>query len=484
MQSGTKPHRYFARPSDDVEDQFARRIDAAGRVHVNRRAVLILALPLMANSAVQIILGLTDLWFVGCISTKAVAAVGAVQWLILAVVLMLGGPGSAAQTIVAQSHGAGDLRRAAQAMWTALWATFCVFPVFVIVAAASHLILAPFGFDPQLESLAAQFWFPRVVGAAFGAALWTVFGFFNGIGQSRMTLLVTIITAVLNVVFNELFIFRMGFGIAGSGWATTVAQASGVLLALGIFLTKPYRCGYKSHLTWRPKGSGLFRQLQLGLTMGLLPAADLLGFSMFQMMQVRTGTAGGAATQMVVIVTAITYVPGFGLASAGTTLVGQSIGAGNREWAMRVGTHVIVLTTLCMGGMGVLIAAAGPWLLPLFAAARDADAAAAIELGAKLLWLAAAYQFFDGLNLGSTLCLRGAGDATVPLVLVLPISWLVFIPLAHSFTFGPGEGWVHFLPQFGWGTIGGWIAVVLYLMMIGIALFVRWRSGAWQKIRI
>src|SRR3977135_4085391 len=61
----------------------AQRLDAAGRAHVDQRAVIALALPLMANSAVQIVLNLTDMWFMGRISTKALAAVGAVQWLVI-----------------------------------------------------------------------------------------------------------------------------------------------------------------------------------------------------------------------------------------------------------------------------------------------------------------------------------------------------------------------------------------------------------------
>src|SRR5580692_1908175 len=84
----------------------AQRIDAAGRAHVDQRAVLALALPLMANSAVQIVLNLTDMWYIGRISTEALAAVGAVQWLVLVVVYVLGGIGSAVQTVVAQAQGA------------------------------------------------------------------------------------------------------------------------------------------------------------------------------------------------------------------------------------------------------------------------------------------------------------------------------------------------------------------------------------------
>src|SRR5437016_14493708 len=113
----------------------AQRIDAAGRAHVDQRAVLALALPLMANSAVQIVLNLTDMWFMGRISTKALAAVGAVQWLIMAVVLVLGGAGTAVQTLVAQNFGAHRYNRAAEAVWTAIWGMACAARVFMRVGA-------------------------------------------------------------------------------------------------------------------------------------------------------------------------------------------------------------------------------------------------------------------------------------------------------------------------------------------------------------
>src|SRR5579872_1531184 len=459
----------------------AQRIDAAGHSHVDQRAVLALALPLMANNAVQIVLNLTDMWFIGHISTVALAGVATVQWLVLVVVLVLAGPASAVQTLVAQAYGARCYTRAWRAVWTALWTTLLVSPLFVAIAASSHFIVAPFGLNATIEQLAGAFWFPRVAGAAFGVAAWGMLGFFNGIGRPRVTLLITLITAAANVLFNYLFIFRWGWGVAGSGWATTAAQLVGLIGCLVVFLGPRYRRQYQPYLTWRPRWRPLRQQLKLGLPTGLLPAADLLGISIFQIMQVRLGTAGGAATQMAMILTSVAYMPGFGIAMAGTTLVGQSIGAADKAWAMRVGSRVILLTSLYMGGIGVLLALAGPVLLPLFTGSQDPDAIAATVLAAQLLWLAAGYQFFDGLNLGSGLCLRGAGDVTVPAALVLPLGLLLFTPLAHAFTFAPGQGWVSFLPQFGWGPVGGWAALVIYVLLLGTTLFLRWRSGAWQR---
>jgi len=272
--------------------------------------------------------------------------------------------------------------------------------------------------------------------------------------------------------------------VAGSGWATTVAQFLGLVLSVIVFLREPFSSRYKSHLTWHPHWRPLREQLKLGLPTGLLPAADLLGISIFQMMQVRLGTVGGAATQMAMILSSVAYMPGFGIASSGTTLVGQSIGAGDRAWGMLVGSRVILMTALFMGGIGILLAIVAPLLLPSFTGVHDADAQAAAALGGTLLWIAAIYQFFDGLNMGSGMCLRGAGDVAVPAALVIPVSWLVFVPLAHSLTFAPGQGWVHFLPQWGYGAIGGWAALVIYVMLLGTALCLRWRSGAWQRINL
>ncbi len=462
----------------------ARRVDAAGNMHVDQRAIVALALPLMANSAVQLVLNLTDIWFIGRISTRAMAAVSAVHWLAFVVLLMLSGLGMAVQTVVAQAHGARRQARAAQAVWIALWGLLLTAPVFLAVGLSIRWMLAPFGLPADIVDLAAAFWLPRVGGSCFGAGVWALLGFFNGIGRPRVTLLVTAVMAVANAIFNPIFIFQLHLGVAGSGLATMVAQACGLVIAVAAFLRGHYRRGYRTHLTWTPNLRRIWAQWRIGFPMGLLMAADLIGFSVFQLMQVKLGEVEGAASQIVMIMTAIAYLPGVGIAMAGTTLVGQSIGAGDRAWAYLLGSRVIMLSSVYMGGVGVLLAACGPWLLPLFMAAPGASSAAVVALAVRLLWIASAYQFFDGLNLASGLCLRGAGDAKIPATVVIAISWFLFVPLAHMLTFAPGQGWVNFLPQWGLGAVGGWLSVVIYSMLVGLALLARWRSRAWQRITL
>jgi MATE family, multidrug efflux pump len=461
-----------------------QRVDKAGIIHVDVRAVMALALPLVANSAVQTLLNLTDLWFIGHISTTALAGVGAVNWLVIAVVLLLAGTGMAVQTTVAQCFGARRYARAAQATWSGLWGILCVAPLFIAVAFSSHYLLAPFGIGPDIEATATRFWMPRVAGAPLGVAVWGALGFFNGIGRPRTTLVITVIITCVNVLLNWLFIFHLGFGVAGSAWASTCAQGVGLVCTLAVFLSAPYRRSYRTHLMWRPRASLLWAQFRLGFPMGLTGASDLIGISLFQLMQVRLGAVEGAATQLVMATTAIAYMPGIGVAQAGTTLVGQSIGAGDRGWAMRIGSRVILMAAILMGGIGVLLALAGPWVLPLLLSADDAASATVLSQAAVLLWFAAAYQFFDGLNVGSSFCLRGAGDTLVPGALVLGLSWFLFVPLAHALIFAPGGGFLHFLPQFGYGAEGGWVAVIVYVLLLGSVLFGRWKLGVWRNIRL
>jgi MATE family multidrug resistance protein len=455
-----------------------------GRPRLDYLAVAALAFPYMMNSAVQAVLNATDTWFIGRLSPAATSAIGAVYWPILVCVLLFGGVGLSVQTSVAQAYGGRRYTRASQATWTALWASLFTAPLFILLSLSGSWIFAPFGIPPDTLGLALEYWFPRMLGGSLGIALWSLLGFFNGIGRPTITLWVTVSVAAANALLNQLFMFNFGLGIAGSAWATDAAQLIGVAAAALLFLEKTTRERFRTHLTVRLHGRALVRQFKLGFPMGLLIAADILGFALFQLMQVRLGTVDGASTQIVMMLTSFCYMPAVGIAMAGTTLVGQAIGAHRRDWAFTVGNGIILMSVLYMGTVGVLLAFAGPWVLPFFTNRADPLATLVAARGCDLLWIAAGYQLFDGFNISSSACLRGAGDVRIPALLVLGLSLLLFVPLAHSLSFAPGTGWVSWLPQLGFGAVGGWFAALTYVCCLGLMLYLRWRSGAWASIAL
>lgn len=462
----------------------AQRIDAQGNAHVHWRGVWLLAAPMIANNAIQMVLNLTDTWFIGRISTTALAAMGSVQWLTLVAIMLFGGVGLAVQTVVAQAYGAKRWKRSSQAAWIGLWATLGCIPIFVGVGLGGSTVLHWFGLDTRIETLAMEFWRPRLFGGFLAVALWAVLGFFNGIGKPKYSLWVNCLVGLANIVLNWWFIVHLKLGIAGSAWATNLAMLLGVLIGLMLFTSTAMQARYRSRLTWRLRVPLLWKQWKLGFPMGLMIAADMVGISLFQLMQVRVSEIDGAVTQIAMMLTSIAFMPAVGISLAGTTLVGQSIGAGDRNWAYRIGSAVILLATSYMALVGILLGLAAPWLFPFFVAANDAQAQAVIQLGLTVMWIAAAYQLFDGLNISCGFCLRGAGDTAIPAILVIGLSWLVFVPVAHALTFRSDEGWIGGLPQFGFGSVGGWVALLGYIVLLGLVMLWRWRARAWQKIVI
>jgi MATE family multidrug resistance protein len=462
----------------------AQRFDAQGARHIDLRAILRLAAPLMATNAVQALLNVTDLWFISRLSTDAVAAMGAIYWIMTCAILLFGGVGLAVQTFVAQAHGSRRGARASRALWNALWASLALVPLFLGLAYAGPWLLHPFGLEPHVEQLALEYWTPRMGGAFIGSMAWAAMGFFNGISAIRFTMAVVVVTTVTNAIFNQVFMFELGMGMKGSAWGTNVAQFIGVSLAMWLFLRGEVGRRYKSALMWRPRWAVVRAQLAVGLPIGVMYGADVLGLALSQMMIAQTGSTGAAATQIVMSLTSLAYLPTIGIALAGTTLVGQSIGAGDRHWANRLGNVVITLCAAQMALVAVLLLIGGPWVLPLFVSSGGPAAADVVALGLVLLWPAAAYQIFDGLYCGASFCLRGAGDTRVPAATALVLSWFFFVPLAHTLIFRPGQGWVDGLPQYGLGAKGGWLALMIYVVLLGAAMFWRWRMGTWKNMKI
>jgi MATE family multidrug resistance protein len=365
-----------------------------------------------------------------------------------------------------------------------LWATSATVPAFLLLAFCGRWLLHPFGLDPQVEALALEYWTPRMGGAFVGSMAGAALGFFNGISRVRHTMLIVVVTFVTNAVANQVFMFNLGMGMKGAAWGTNVAQLAGLALAMWLFLGGEFGRKFRSALTWRPKLAVIRAQLRVGLPIGVTIGADVLGVAVSQMMVAQTSAVGAAATQIVIMLTSVAYMPTIGIAMAGTTLVGQSIGAGNRDWAGRLGNVVIAMCVTLMASVALLLILFGPWVLPRFVSSGDGAAAEVVALGLVLLWPAAAYQVFDGLNFGASLCLRGAGDTRVPAFMALVLSWCVYVPLAHTLIFPAGEGWIGGLPQYGLGARGAWLALMIYVILLGLGMYWRWRHAAWRRMSL
>jgi Na+-driven multidrug efflux pump len=161
-------------------------------------------------------------------------------------------------------------------------------------------------------------------------------------------------------------------------------------------------------------------------------------------------------------------MPGYGISIATTTLVGQYLGAGDKDAAKRSAYNSLRIVIAFMGTMGILFFVFRTQLIGLF----NPDPAV-IAMGATLLIYAAIFQAFDGTGLVCAGILRGAGDTRWPSLVSIGVAWGVFVPL------------VYLMPvRLQLGVTGGWQAAAIWIAVLGLAMFwgVRRRKWADRKL--
>ena len=226
-----------------------------GNLKVDVRAILALALPLFLNSSIQAVLNLTDTWFIGRISSTAVAAMAAVHWLTLGFLLLFGGVAMGVQTFAAQAYGARALSpRGRCGLERRLGFAAGAAGLPPARRRRVRRCWSGSGSNREVAALAVEFWQPRMAGGVLALLLWAPMSYFYGTGQVRTAVLVNLAVAVANAVLDEILMFRLGWGIAGAAWATNGALAIGFLLSLFVFTRLPLgRRRFAGHLLWRPR---------------------------------------------------------------------------------------------------------------------------------------------------------------------------------------------------------------------------------------
>ena len=457
----------------------AQRLDARGIPRVDHGVVLRLAMPLALSAGIQALMGITDTWFIGQISSQALAGMNA-AWLPTQVALTpFMSLGRAVQTLVAQTYASGDPKGASRYAWSGVGLGLGLFPLCGILSLLGSLLYGGLPLPPGVAEQAAAYWQIRVWGGSALLGTFALSGFFNGIGRTWITLWVSGWSVLLNGILNTLFIFGLGWGIAGAAWGTILSEYGELALYLLVFLSAWIHRDYATRQTWRTGWKPLRPLLRLGLPIGIYALADMSSFTVFQLMLGQLGAVEGATAHLCLMLSRFAYLPAIGLEQSATVLVGQAVGAGQPAWAMRLGNAVMGWTLGYMAVIGGGLALFGQALLGLFVTGQDANAAAIVHLGGRLLRIIGVSFLFDGINFSAVGSLRGAGDVRAPMAIMLGMSWLFFLPLAQMLIFP--QSWIPFLPGLGWGAVGGWLAMLIYVAGLASLLLSRWRSRVWQK---
>jgi len=425
--------------------------------------MLRIALPLVMAEVGWMSMGLVDTVMVGHLPQAAVplSAASLAQILYNTFAFGIGGVLLGLDTTVSQAHGAGDYRSANK--WIFQGIVLCV-PLTVLLMLLFSVV-APIGLrhlpteavilDGAIPALRALSWgtFPLLLYFALRRYL-------QAFNHVRIVAATLISANVVNVAFNWLLIFGHSWhvrvaghlfqgswsarGVVGSGMATSLARVYQALFLIVAILVVNRKNDY-----------GLLRD---GLLRSLRP--DWVRLRRL----VALGAPSGATILIEVMVFAVvisfTFMIPLGISAAASVRVGQAIGRGSVEEARSAGWAAIAL-----GAIAMLLSALTYLAVPYALASAFTRDQAVIAATVPLLFIAAFFQFCDGLQVTVIGALRGAGDTHSGLVTHLCTYWLLGLPLGLYLCFTRKLG-----------ARGLWIGLSAALIVAGVVLVVRWRT--------
>jgi MATE family multidrug resistance protein len=438
------------------------------------RALLSLAWPVVLSRSTQSVVGLCDALMSARLGDQALAAVttGAINLFSIAVLPM--GTVFIVQSFAAQLHGRGDLAAARRYAWYAL--AIAALTTVLAVAATPFLgaWLRVFRFAPDVHDDMTRYlqWRCWSVGGIIGVE--ALGNWFAGLGDTRVQMRASVITMVVNVALNWVLIFgHLGapaLGVRGAALASGLATCAGLAWIAAAFARRQAEIAPGG--PWALRIGEFIRLLRFGVPNGLNWFMETAAFTLFLNAVVsRLGTTVLAAMNAILQLNSISFMPAFGLASAGAVLVGQAIGRGARDEVPRLLGLTARVALAWQVGVGLTYLGVPRLIMRAFAS--PAASSELVTVGASMLALSAAWQVFDALGLTIGEALRAAGDTAWCMWARLLSAWTVFVPVA----------WWVITVRHG-GPLAAIGVTIFYLAVLACAFLWRFRSGAWRRIEL
>jgi len=429
-------------------------------------------MPSFFSFATQTVTGSINLIMVGHLGFLTIAVVGVSNIIMYNVFALFSGIGHTVSYLVAQNFGAGEMRKGVQRMYLALAASAGIAALIVLAGwLGSGALLRLTGGSADLIAAGGGYLRLRFYAQAFGIVSFVFHGFLRGIGNTRMSMILSMIgNGTMLVLTYALTNGAWGFanlGLTGAGIAFLTGEALQLLCCLFVFWGPLHR-RFSTRTMPQPDWRELRLVAQESGKLGLQEFAMSVSMYIFTMFVARLGDVALAANEVALNVMSFGFMPAFAFGSTATILVGQAIGRGRSHEGRRAGTDSAVMGAafLLLLGTAEMI-----WAVPI-ARIYSGDPRV-FEAAAHLIRLSAYLQLFDGLYNFYAGGLRGIGDTTFLMRSSLVLNFGLFVPLAYLF-----------VEVFHWGGTGAWLSLYTFLTALGVAITIRFYRTDWNAVRL
>jgi putative MATE family efflux protein len=431
--------------------------------------IVSLSIPSILAQISATVMFFIDASMVGHLGAKASAAIGLVEttgWL-------MGGLGSAANmgfsVQVAHFIGANDMEAARRVLRQSI--VCCI--IWALAISITALCISPY----------LPYWLGGNEEIARDASLYfAIFGF-SGIffqmeglagsmlkcsGNMKIPSMLNIGMCVMDVVFNYIFIYILGMGVMGAAVGTGLAMLVTACAMMYFLIVKSKMLSLVGRPgSFKPKEDTIRTAVKIGAPMGLQHLLMGGAYIVSTMIVAPLGTIAMAAHSLAITVESLCYMPGYGIAEAATTLVGQGIGAGQRMLTRSFARMSVALGISVMTLMGVMMWIFAPELMALMSPVEEV-----IALGTQVLRIEAWAEPMFAAAIVCNGVFIGAGDTIIPAIMSLGSMWAVRLTMAATLA-----------PKFG--LKGVWTAMAVELVFRGTIFLTRLFKGKWaEKLKL
>jgi multidrug resistance protein, MATE family len=427
------------------------------------RPMFALALPVVFAELGWMAMGVVDTLMVGRLSPEAIGAVGIGSSLFMGIAVFAMGLLLGLDTLVSQAYGGRRLEECHRWLLHGIVISLVVtVPTTLTIFGLSRL-LGGWGIDPGVLRL-TQPYLEVVSWSVLPLLMYATFRrYLQGMGVVRPVMIALVVANLANVVINWILIFgKFGapaMGVSGAAWATVASRVVMAGYLLVVILVREH--GRRPGLLETPlviERRRLARLFTLGFPAAAQITLEVGVFAAATALAGRLVPTSLAAHQIALNIAACSFMVPLGVASAGAVRVGHAVGRGDAAGAERAGW-----TALLLGAGFMLVAAAFFVLAPGALIGAFTHDAGVLALGSSLLFVAAVFQLFDGIQGVATGVLRGLGDTRTPMFWNLFGHWCIGLPLGYTLCF-----------LLGLGVIGLWWGLSTGLIICGAALSFVW----------
>lgn len=434
----------------------------------DNKALTALIIPLIVEQLLAVLVGMADSIMVANVGEAAVSGVSLVDNIMVLLINIFAALATGGAVVAGQYLGQKREKDACIAVKQLIWFIFlCSVGITAIVYLGRNFILhSVFGaIDADVMSSANTYLMivtasiPLIALYNGGAAI------FRAMGNSKVSMQVSIVMNVINVAGNAILIYGFHRGTEGVAIPTLVSRMVAAILILGLLCNQTRVLHLEKTLRYHLNGSMVKRILNIGVPNGLENSMFQLGKILVLSLVSTFGTSAIAANAVSNAVALFQILPGMAISLAVTTVISRCVGAGDYEQAKYYTRKLLKITYCCMAVTVALIFA----VLPLIMKVYNLSAGTSAESEKILLFHGCSAILVWPIAFNLPAVFRASGDVRYSMITSIVSMWIFRI--AFSYILGK---------YMGIGVFGVWIAMIIDWCFRAILFVYRYFSGKWQ----